>query len=304
MKTLLRLTLLFILTFACGVSIAQNNDRAYKAFYKKINKGFPMPKKNASNTNLNNNTDCLDSLASSLEALETSIDELDKVISAPRTEQEDDRPEQRIISKPSVEKQEKPALPVTPPSDKPKPTARLSITNEKAPKKDVETPATVPAAKSRLTIIEPVSDKPENKPESNTVQKGTPALNTPKPVVETPKPIQQAAKITKPAVRVVNISEVIGNDIKKYNVVVATLSTKERANRLKAILFAETNEKVWIAKNDQNLYHFIIGSFDTEDEALNKRTRLIENYTTKYSEKELMSRYGILFTDIWILEKK
>lgn len=294
MKTTLRLVLSLVFVLTCSIVLAQDNDRAYKAFYKKINKGFPTTKADArSGKQANNNPDCLDSLENSIKALETSLNELEEIIFAPRPEREpDDRPEKRIVYKPtspqqkeSQQKQEKQQK--VQPSALPKPTPRLSI-ETKAP---VKTNTSETVAKPQPAVVKAETSVPDTKTE----------VQTP-PTPSTPPPTQQKTE-SKPQVRSVNVSVVSGVDIKQYNVVIATLSSRDRANRLKAIFFAESNEKSWIVKNDQNLYYFILGSFDTEDEAIDKRNRLVSNYTSKYSADELLKKYGIQFTDSWILIK-
>lgn len=90
--------------------------------------------------------------------------------------------------------------------------------------------------------------------------------------------------------------------LKKYNVVIATLSKEVGADFLKdAIKKNDPNEVVFAVKNNAGKYYVILGSYDTQAEALEKRRSIIKNYTQRYSKAVLMKKYGIQFTDTWIV---
>lgn len=330
MKTALRLTLLLSLIFVCGIAMAQSSDKEYKTFYKKINKDFSLPKKTSEKkTYPKNDSNCIDSLKNNIEVLETALKELDKIadISVPQV-MVDDRPEKRYIYNPSEEKKDK-RVQFTPPTptkqdNTQKPTPRLTITPRKTPKAEETTIAKPQPTENKSIGTERISvaattekqspiievKEPASKPTTSITaakeemkkiiapeSKNTVASGTKKTISGT---IEQILA-TKPEVRAVSTILESGSAMKKYNVVIATLSTKQRSDRLKAIFFAETNEKIWIVKNEQNLHHFIMGSFDTEEEAVNKRNDIIRYYTSKYSSDNLMDKYGIPFIDTWIL---
>lgn len=302
MRILFRLVLLTTLTLISGVSIAQNKNSKYKAFYKKINKDFRLPQ-NKANQN-NSNPDCLDSLLNNIKTLESSIKQLEKILDAPRPEREpDDRPEKRIIYNSDKGQESKPiSPPATKPSTTPmpKPTPRLSITSNTAPKAETlnkQTQPTTTVTTTQPSLTEPSQPTTSSKP-----------ATTPTPSVTSATSKSKSTSLDQilnslPEIRNSSIKLERGTDIKKYNVIVATMSTLQRASRLKAILFTETDDKTWIAKSEQDLHHLIIGSYDTEEEAVNKRNSIIRNYTSKYSDQDLMNKYGIPFTDIWILVK-
>ncbi|MDR2950622.1 MAG: SPOR domain-containing protein [Prevotella sp.] len=90
--------------------------------------------------------------------------------------------------------------------------------------------------------------------------------------------------------------------LKKYNVVIAALSKYEGTERLKNA-FAGSGESLTILKNDSGLYYVIIGSFDTEGQAMDKIKSIEREYNSRYTAAQLQSKYGITFTNLWILRK-
>lgn len=90
--------------------------------------------------------------------------------------------------------------------------------------------------------------------------------------------------------------------LKKYNVVIATLSKEAGTEFVKdAITKNDSDEVVFAVKNNAGKYYVILGSYDTQAEALEKRRSVIKNYTQRYSKAALMKKYGIQFSDTWIV---
>lgn len=90
--------------------------------------------------------------------------------------------------------------------------------------------------------------------------------------------------------------------LKKYNVIIAALARFEGTERLKRA-FAGSGESLIIVRNDSGLYYVIIGSYDTEGQAFEKIRSVETEYLRRYSAVQLQSKYGIPFTDLWILRK-
>lgn len=90
--------------------------------------------------------------------------------------------------------------------------------------------------------------------------------------------------------------------LKKYNVIIAALARFEGTERLKRA-FAGSGESLIIVRNDSGLYYVIIGSYDTEGQAFEKIRSVETEYLRRYSTTQLQSKYGIPFTDLWILRK-
>ena len=92
-------------------------------------------------------------------------------------------------------------------------------------------------------------------------------------------------------------------DLKRYSVVVATLSKKDNAAKLTRSL-QKAGENALFVKNDLGSYYALIGSYDKEADVLQKKDELYRNYIDKYTPQQLFKTYGIPFSDIWILEKE
>lgn len=88
--------------------------------------------------------------------------------------------------------------------------------------------------------------------------------------------------------------------LKKYNIVIASLSRYDGARRLQKKLIDE-GEQVTIIKGNNNMYRVIIGSFDTEEESVSKIKSIGLYYRGQYTSSQLQSKYGIPFSGLWIL---
>lgn len=89
--------------------------------------------------------------------------------------------------------------------------------------------------------------------------------------------------------------------LKKYNVIIASLRLESGKTRLSKS-FDSANEKYILARSGGGLYTFVIGSFENRGDAIAYRNKIINKYTSRYSENELFRTFGIPFTDAWILE--
>jgi hypothetical protein len=98
------------------------------------------------------------------------------------------------------------------------------------------------------------------------------------------------------------INEYDKANLKKYNVIIAALSKFEGTERLKKS-FEVSGENLVIVRNDVGLYYVIIGSYDIEEQAVNKLRSIELEYNSRFTVAELKKLYGIPFTDLWILRR-
>lgn len=119
-----------------------------------------------------------------------------------------------------------------------------------------------------------------------------PAYNT----VETDEPVRRVEKLT-------TVYDTDASGLKRYSVVIASLSVKPNADALKNKIEAD-GYKVILAQNESGLYRVIIASHDTKAEAIAKRNEILDFYTSKGDEAYLKRVYNIPFDDLWILERQ
>ena len=90
--------------------------------------------------------------------------------------------------------------------------------------------------------------------------------------------------------------------LKKYSVVIASLTNKYNGSEhLKKTLGVK--ESLIVVKNTSGIYYVIIGTYDSEQEAMNKIKTVEEQYNARKSSAQLLKTYGIPLTDLWILRK-
>lgn len=279
MKALFYKALLLLLILSSASCKTQ--DQKYKAFYKKI-----QLKSIKQETITADTIDCCEYvsvISKNLDDLNKSLDEWEKVVFAPRTLPDEDA-EEAIIP---VVPQPTPQRPTA--SLSPTPASRVSVVPradiKPAPQPEPEPPAPV-APKEEVAPVQPT-------PPPAQVETLNPVKETPQIITSTPDVFNEAA------VKIISGE----GDLKKYSVVIASLSKKEGANRLKAIFFAETSEKFWIAQNNKDIYYFLVGTYDSREEAVKKKNQLVRQYTSRYTKSQLLSKFGIPFTDLWILIK-
>ena len=91
--------------------------------------------------------------------------------------------------------------------------------------------------------------------------------------------------------------------LKKYSVVIASLSVKLNAESLKTRMMNE-GHNVILAENEQGMYRVIIASYDDKAEAAAKREEIYNSYSAKGNTDYLRQTYGVPFNDLWILERQ
>ena len=90
--------------------------------------------------------------------------------------------------------------------------------------------------------------------------------------------------------------------LKKYSIVIASLTNKYNGSEhLKKTL--GTKESLIVVKNTSGIYYVIIGTYDSEQDALNKIKTVEEQYNARKSSAQLLKTYRIPLTDLWILRK-
>lgn len=98
------------------------------------------------------------------------------------------------------------------------------------------------------------------------------------------------------------VNESDGSLFKDYSVVIAALSRLDGVERLKQV-FANSEDKVFFVKNNLGIYYAIMGSYDTRAEANRRISQIRMNYNSQYPESQLIKKYGIPFTNLWVLQK-
>ena len=91
--------------------------------------------------------------------------------------------------------------------------------------------------------------------------------------------------------------------LRRYNVVIASLSVKLNAESLKARMENE-GYNVILAQNEQGMYRVIVASYDDKAQAASKRDEIHRTYSAKGDTEYLRRTYGVPFNDLWILERQ
>lgn len=91
--------------------------------------------------------------------------------------------------------------------------------------------------------------------------------------------------------------------LKKYSVVIASLSVKLNAESLKTRMENE-GYPVILAQNDMGMYRVIVASYDDKESAVAKRDEIYQKYAAKGDTDYLRRTYGVPFNDLWILERE
>ena len=91
--------------------------------------------------------------------------------------------------------------------------------------------------------------------------------------------------------------------LKKFSVVIASLSVKLNAESLKARMENEGHQVI-LAQNEKGMYRVIVASYDDKAQAAAKREQLYNNYSAKGNTDYLRKTYGVPFNDLWILERQ
>lgn len=91
--------------------------------------------------------------------------------------------------------------------------------------------------------------------------------------------------------------------LKKYSVVIASLSVKLNAESLKERMQNE-GYPVILAQNEQGMFRVIVASHDDKESAVAKREEIYGRYSAKGNTDFLKRTYGVPFNDLWILERQ
>ncbi len=108
------------------------------------------------------------------------------------------------------------------------------------------------------------------------------------------------------SVRKEKIEPVFASDaanLKRYSVVIASLSVKLNAESLKSRMENE-GYNVILAENEQGMYRVIVASHDDRAEAASARDNIYQKYSEKGNTDFLRKTYGVPFNDLWILERQ
>ncbi|MDR1517346.1 MAG: SPOR domain-containing protein [Dysgonamonadaceae bacterium] len=108
------------------------------------------------------------------------------------------------------------------------------------------------------------------------------------------------------AVRKEKVEPVYATDaagLKKFSVVIASLSVKLNAESLKTRMENE-GYNVILAQNEQGMYRVIVASYDDKATAVAKREEIHSTYAAKGNTDYLKKTYGVPFNDLWVLERE
>lgn len=108
------------------------------------------------------------------------------------------------------------------------------------------------------------------------------------------------------SVRKEKVEPVFASDapnLKKYSVVIASLSVKLNAESLKSRMQDE-GYNVILAENEQGMYRVIVASYDDKGSAASKRDEIYQKYSSKGNTDFLRRTFGVPFNDLWILERQ
>ena len=128
------------------------------------------------------------------------------------------------------------------------------------------------------------------------------AASQPTTVVKDASPLPPVeVSVRKEKVEPVYATDAAG--LRKYSVVIASLSVKLNAESLKTRMENE-GHKIILAENEQGMYRVIIASYDDRSLAEAKREEIYSQYSAKGNTDYLRRTYGVPFNDLWILERQ
>lgn len=92
-------------------------------------------------------------------------------------------------------------------------------------------------------------------------------------------------------------------ELKKFSVVIASLSVKLNAESLKTRMENEGHQVI-LAQNEQGMFRVIVASYDNKEQAAAKREEIYNSYSAIGNTDYLRKTYGVPFNDLWILERQ
>lgn len=81
------------------------------------------------------------------------------------------------------------------------------------------------------------------------------------------------------------------------------MGMKPNAESLKSKM-EQAGYKIILVQNEQGMYRVIIASADTKEQAVNRRAEILEAFFRQGDQATLQAKYGIPFTDWWILQRE
>lgn len=88
--------------------------------------------------------------------------------------------------------------------------------------------------------------------------------------------------------------------MKKYAIVLGTFKSLNNAEFIKRT-FNGLGERSTVVKSNQGIYYALLGSYDSETDAIQKLEEVTKKYTEGVSKTRRISRFGIPLDDLWIL---
>lgn len=103
--------------------------------------------------------------------------------------------------------------------------------------------------------------------------------------------------------KVTPVYESDASGLKAYSVVIAAMSVKANAESLKQRMENE-GYKIILVQNEQGMYRVIIASYDSKEQAVARKNEILGDFTSASDIADLKSKFGIPFTDWWILQRE
>lgn len=88
--------------------------------------------------------------------------------------------------------------------------------------------------------------------------------------------------------------------LKRYSIVLGTFKSRNNADFIRRT-FNSMGERSIVVRNAEGNYYALLGSFDTEPEAVQALDNVTKKYTEGISRTRRVSRFGIPLDDMWIL---
>ncbi len=124
------------------------------------------------------------------------------------------------------------------------------------------------------------------------------AVSRPRP---TPTTSSSSESVRREKITPVNSSDASG--LKAYSVVIASISMKPNAEALKRRM-EQAGYKTILVQNEQSMYRVIIASYDSKDQAVARRSEILDDFFATSDQESLRAQYGIPFNDWWILQRE
>jgi len=88
--------------------------------------------------------------------------------------------------------------------------------------------------------------------------------------------------------------------MKKYAIVLGSFKSLNNAEFIKRT-FNGVGERSTVVRSNQGIYYTLLGSYDSERDAIQKLEEVTRKYTEGVSKTRRISRFGIPLDDLWIL---